>query len=146
MRRAVEHRALMTIAIGDLGVANTATIAVGALDRGWTLYAHKPARGTSLTRCATPTPVTRVWESLRRLHDHQISHGDLCDAEITVDDGTVPFGGFGSAEYGATDNQLQSDIAQLLVTTSALYGAESAVNAAIDALGKDTVLTASRGL
>jgi glycosyltransferase 2 family protein len=146
MRRAVEHRALMAIAIGDLGVANTSTIAVGTLERGWTLYAHKPIRGASLKRCATATPVTRVWESLRKLHDHQISHGDLRDAEITVDDGTVLFGGFGSAEYGATDNQLQSDIAQLLVTTSALYGAETAVNAAIDALGKDTVLTASRRL
>ncbi len=146
MRRAVEHRALMAIAIGNLGVANTSTIAVGALERGWTLYAHKPVRGASLKQCATSTPVTRVWESLRKLQDHQISHGDLRDAEITVDDGTVLFGGFGSAEYGATDNQLQSDIAQLLVTTSALYGAESAVNAAIDAFGKDTVLTASRRL
>ena len=37
MRRAVEHRALMAIAIGDLGIANTETIAVGTLDRGWTL-------------------------------------------------------------------------------------------------------------
>jgi glycosyltransferase 2 family protein len=146
MRRAVEHRALMAIAIGELGVSNTSTIAVGALDRGWTMYAHKPVRGNPLKQCATATPVARVWESLRKLHDHQISHGDLRDAEITVNDGTVLFGGFGIAEYGATDNQLQSDIAQLLVTTSALYGAESTVNAAIDALGKDTVLTASRRL
>ena len=146
MRRAVEHRALMAMAVGDLGVANTSTIAVGALDRGWTLYAHKPVRGAPLKQCATSTPVTRVWESLRKLHDHQISHGDLRDAEITVNDGTVLFGGFGIAEYGATDNQLDADIAALLVTTSSLYGAESAVNAAIDALGKDTVLAASRRL
>ena len=146
MRRAVEHRALMAVAIGDLGVANTSTIAVGALDRGWTLYAHKTVRGTPIKQCATATPVARVWESLRKLQDHQISHGDLRDQDITVNDGTVLFGGFGSAEYGATDNQLQSDIAQLLVTTSALYGPETAVGAAIDALGKDTVLTASRRL
>ncbi len=146
MRRAVEHRALMAIAVGDLGVANTSTITVGTLDRGWTLYVHKPIRGASLKQCATATPVAGVWESLRKLHDHQISHGDLRDEVITVNEGTVLFGGFGSAEYGATDNQLQSDIAQLLVTTSALYGAESAVGAAIDALGKDTVLTASRRL
>lgn len=146
MQRAVEHRALMTIAIGDLGVANTSTIAVAALDRGWTLYAHKPIRGVPITECFRSTPVARVWESLRKLQDHQISHGDLRSAEITVNDGAVLFGGFGSAEYGATENQLQSDIAQLMVTTAALYGAESAVGAAIDALGKDTVLTASRRL
>jgi len=146
MRRAVEHRALMAIAIGELGVANTATIAVGVLDRGWTLYAHKRIRGEPLKQCHTSTPVAEVWESLRKLQDHQIAHGDLREKEITVSHGAVFFGGFGSAEYGATDNQLQADIAQLLVTTSALYGADDAVAAAIEVLGRDTVLTASRRL
>src|ERR1700739_4339114 len=146
MRRAVEHRALMAIAIGAVGVANTSTIAVATLDRGWMLYAHNPVLGVPLDECAKTTPVAGAWESLRILSDHQISHGDLRSDEITVNDGTVLFGGFDSAEYGATDTQLQSDIAQLLVTTSALYDAESAVGAAIDAFGKDAVLTASRRL
>ena len=143
MRRAVEHRALMTIAIGELGVANTSTIAVGTLDRGWNLYVHKPIRGAPLKECHTSTPVGEVWESLHKLQDHQISHGDLREKEITVSNGAVFFGGFGAAEYGANDNQLQADIAQLLVTTSALYGADAAVEAAIDVLGRDAVLKAS---
>ncbi|GAB3033742.1 lysylphosphatidylglycerol synthase transmembrane domain-containing protein [Mycobacterium bourgelatii] len=146
MQRAVEHRALMAIAIGDLGVANTSTIAVAALDRGWTMYAHKPVRGTPLDEVASDTPVGNVWKSLRVLNENQISHGDLRSHEITVSDGTVLFGGFGAAEYGATDAQLQSDIAQLLVTTTALYGAEAAVAAAIEVFGKDDILTASRRL
>jgi len=146
MRRAVEHRALMAIAIGDLGIANTSTIAVGTLDRGWNLYAHKRIRGAPLKECHATIPVAEVWESLRKLQDHQISHGDLRDKEITVSNGAVLFGGFGAAEYGANENQLQSDIAQLLVTTSALYGADDAVEAAIDVLGKAAVLTASRRL
>ncbi|BBZ45893.1 lysylphosphatidylglycerol synthase transmembrane domain-containing protein [Mycobacterium parmense] len=146
MRRAVEHRALMAIAIGDLGVANTSTIAVATLDRGWMLYAHKPPRGTSLRERTETTPVEKVWEGLRTLSDQQIAHGDLRGRHITVDDGAVLFGGFGSAEYGATDAQLQSDVAQLLVTTSALYDPKSAVAAAIDVFGKDTILTASRRL
>jgi uncharacterized protein (TIRG00374 family) len=136
----------MAIAIGDLGVANTSPIAVAELERGWTLYAHKAIRGVPIIDCAQTTPVTRIWEALGALHDCQISHGDLSVREITVDDGAVLFGGFGSAEYGAADPQLQSDLAQLLVTTSALYDAESAVGAAIDAFGKDAVLTASRRL
>src|SRR5271166_103893 len=74
MRRAVEHRALMAIAIGDVGVANTSPMAVAALDRGWMLYAHTPVRGTPINECAEATPVARVWESLRAVHDHQISH------------------------------------------------------------------------
>jgi len=146
MHRAVEHRALMAIAIGDLGVANTSTTAMAALDRGWTLYAHTPPRGTALDDCSQDIPVARVWQSLEVLHDHRIAHGDLRREEITVANGTPLFGGFSSAEYGATDKQLQADIAQLLVTTTELYGAEAAVGAAIDIFATETVLTASRRL
>ncbi len=146
LRRAVEHRALMTIAVGDLEVANTTAMAVAGLERGWTLYAHTPPRGTALDDSAEEGLVTSVWSSLGVLHRHQISHGDLRRKEITVDAGTTLFGGFGNSEYGASDEQLQSDIAQLLVTTTDKFGAEAAVGAAIDALAKDTVLTASRRL
>lgn len=146
MRRAVEHRALMAIAIGQLRVANTSTIAVAALDRGWTLYAHTPDRGTPISECTETISVDQVWESLRILHECQIAHGDLRRSEITVDDGVVLFGGFDYAEYGATDAQLRSDIAHLLVTTTDLYDAKQAVRTAIDAFGKDEVLTASRRL
>jgi uncharacterized membrane protein YbhN (UPF0104 family) len=143
MRRAVEHRALMTIAVGDLELANTRTVALAALDRGWTMFAHSPATGVPLT---TETPVTDVWQALHALHHHQISHGDLRASELTVDDRSVVFGGLGNSEYGASDVQLQSDVAQLLVTTTAMYGAEPAVAAAIEQFGEDTVLTASRRL
>ncbi|MHA7649873.1 lysylphosphatidylglycerol synthase transmembrane domain-containing protein [Mycobacterium sp. ML4] len=146
MWRAVEHRALMAIAIADTGVANTSAIALAALERGWTMYAHQPVQGVPLDECANETPVASVWGSLQVLNDHQISHGDLRCNEITVAEGKVLFGGFGAAEYGATEAQLQSDIAQLLVTTSALYAAEPAVSAAIETFGKDTILTASRRL
>ena len=140
MRRAVEHRALMAIAIDDLDLANTKTIAVAGLDRGWTLYAHTSPRGTPLSE---DDSVDAAWTSLRRLHDHVISHGDLRVKEITVDDGIARFGGFGNAEYGALDTRLQSDIAQLLVTTTSLYGPRPAVGSAIAAFGSDTVLIAS---
>lgn len=151
MRRAVEHRGLMAIAIGDLGVANSTTVALSALDRGWTLYAHTQTRGVALDETsADESLVAPVWKALATLHGHQISHGDLRGKEITVDvadDGaTALFGGFGSAEYGATDVLLQADIAALLVTTTAIFGAEAAVCAAIAEFDEDTVLSASRRL
>ena len=89
MRRAVEHRALMAIAIGDLGLSNTSTMAVAALDRGWTLYAHKPARGDPARRMRGGDPGhSTCGNRCDTLHEHQISHGDLRSSEITVDDGT----------------------------------------------------------
>jgi uncharacterized protein (TIRG00374 family) len=143
MHRAVEHRALMTIAAGDLGVANTTTLTVAGLDRGWTMFSHTPPRGTPLDK-ADAGSVPTVWESLAVLQRHQISHGDLRASEITVDDsGTVLFGGFGNSEYGATEEHLQSDIAQLLLTTTATFGAEASVRAAVAALGPEAVLDGS---
>ena len=143
MHRAVEHRALMTIAAGDLDVANTTTLTVAGLERGWTMYSHTAPRGSTLDR-ADDSAVSTVWESLAVLQRHQISHGDLQATEITVDDtGTALFGGFGNSEYGASEEQLQSDIAQLLLTTTAKFGAEPSVRAAIAALGADTVLDGS---
>jgi glycosyltransferase 2 family protein len=147
MRRAVEHRGLMAIAIGDLSVANCTTVALSALDRGWTLYAHTQPRGVTLdASSADRTLVGPVWQALGTLHAHQISHGDLRAKEITIDDGKALFGGFGSAEYGATDVLLQADIAALLLSTTAIFGAEAAVRAAIDEFGRDAILTASRRL
>jgi uncharacterized membrane protein YbhN (UPF0104 family) len=146
MHRAVEHRALMAIAFGALDLANTSPIAVAELERGWMMYAHTPDRGRPIDQCVPAIPIARVWKSLRLLHDHQISHGDLRSSQITVDCGSVRFGGFGGAEYGATDVQLQSDIAQLLVLTTAVYDAHSAVSAAITHFGKDPVLSAASRL
>jgi hypothetical protein len=117
-------------------------MALAALDRGCTLYARTPA-GNADHRVRDGDAGGPGVEALRTLHDHQIAHGDLRANEITVDDGVVHFGGFGRAEYGANEAQLRSDIAQLLVTTSALYGAQAA-GAAIDAFGKGIVLNASR--
>ena len=146
MHRAVEHRALMTIAVGDLGVANTRTLTVTGLERGWTMFAHTPARGIPLEQAGDEGLAAKVWESLGVLHRHQISHGDVRLGEITVDGGAALFGGFGNAEYGASEEQLLSDVAQLLVTTTARFGAEQAVRAAINAVGADAVLDASRRL
>jgi glycosyltransferase 2 family protein len=146
LRRAVEHRALMSLAAADHDLSASTTLAVATLDRDWTLFARTPDRGTPLADCVETTPVEAAWTSLRLLHDQQMSHGALTADALTVEDGRVLFGGFGSAEYGATDTQLRSDIAQLLVTTAHLYDAPSAVGAAITAFSRTEVLTASRRL
>ncbi len=151
LHRAVEHRALMTTAVGDLGLANTSTLSLSGLERGWTLFAHTHPRGTPLdTEGQENQDPAAIWDALATLHANQISHGDLRSSEITVDqDGHAPtalFGGFGNSEYGASEQQLQSDVAQLLATTTDRFGATPAVRAAIDALGTDAVLAASRRL
>ncbi|WP_039803230.1 lysylphosphatidylglycerol synthase transmembrane domain-containing protein [Nocardia araoensis] len=145
MHRAVEHRALMAIAVADLGLASCTPVAVAALSRGWMLYARTRPCGTAITE-QPPEVLPGVWQALNTLQQKQISHGDLRPIDIRVADGVTLFGGFGNAEYGASDAQLQSDIAQLLVTTTATFGKEPAVRAAIDTLGEARVLAAASRL
>ncbi|WP_330251604.1 flippase-like domain-containing protein [Nocardia sp. NBC_00565] len=145
LHRAVEHRALMTIAAGDLGLAALSQVAVAALERGWMLYAHTVPRGKPLDEWSSDV-LTDVWKSLDALHCGQLSHGDLRPAEIRIEDGTTRFSGFASGEFGASDKQRQSDIAQLLVSTTAVFGKEPAVRAAIETLGDQTVLNAASRL
>ncbi|WP_326548349.1 lysylphosphatidylglycerol synthase transmembrane domain-containing protein [Mycolicibacterium sp. ND9-15] len=143
LHRVVEHRALMTIAVAAAGVANIHTMAFAPLQRGWMMYAHTSAAGTPITEASGTSAVTAVWEALDVLHRREISHGDLRASEITLEGGSARFGGLHHAELGSTDAQFQSDIAQLLLTTSKLGDAQSTVGAALAAFGKDAVLAAS---
>ncbi|MGO4616034.1 flippase-like domain-containing protein [Nocardia sp. 2YAB30] len=145
MHRAVEHRALMAIAIGDLGLASCTQVAVAALSRGWVLFAHTQPRGTPIAAVSDDV-LPSVWQALNTLHRGKIAHGDLRPTDIRIADDATVFGGFGSAEFGASDKQMQSDVAQLLVTTTAVFGKEPAVRAAIDTLGEQRVLTAASRL
>ncbi|UGT59216.1 lysylphosphatidylglycerol synthase transmembrane domain-containing protein [Nocardia asteroides] len=145
MHRAVEHRGLLALVVRDAGVAAHEPIAVSGLARGWSLYAHSVPHGRPLAESDADI-LPAVWAALGTLREHQIAHGDLRPSEIRVREGVVLFGGFASAEYGASDTQLQSDIAQLLVTTTSLFGREPAVRTAIEALGEQAVLDASRRL
>ncbi|WP_225725799.1 MULTISPECIES: lysylphosphatidylglycerol synthase transmembrane domain-containing protein [unclassified Nocardia] len=142
MHRAVEHRALMALAIDDIGLAAHTPVAVAALERGWMVYAHTVPKGTPINELPSDI-LPSVWKSLATLHAEQIAHGDLNPHEIRIANGTTLFGGFNAAEYGASDAQIHADAAQLMVATTALFGAETAVHAAMDSLGQQAVLAAS---
>lgn len=149
LARAVEHRALMGIAVADMGLAASKPMAVTALDRGWQLYVRPVSRGTPIDACRTDNPHPRdallemLWGSLGELHARQITHGDLRASEIRIDDDRALFDGFSYAELGSSEAQIQSDTAQLLLTTAALFGVEPAVRAALAAQGRDRILAAS---
>ncbi|WP_024801515.1 lysylphosphatidylglycerol synthase transmembrane domain-containing protein [Nocardia sp. BMG51109] len=145
LRRAVEHRALMGIAIGDLGLASNKPLTVAALERGWTLYAHTVPRGRTLST-GDEAALGTVWQALQTMHRAQISHGDLRAEEIRLVDGRVLFSGFMVAEFGSYEARFSSDVAQLLLSTGAMFGPEPVVRTAIQVLGDQAVLNASRRL
>ncbi|GAB2523821.1 flippase-like domain-containing protein [Nocardia heshunensis] len=147
MRRAVEHRALMGFAIADLGLASNKPLTVAALDRSWMMYAHTVPQGRPLAATDGEKTLTSAWRALHSMHQAQISHGDLRTDEIRVlDDDTVLFEGFVQSEFGAYKVRFDSDVAQLLLSSSALFGPEPAVRAALEVLDKQAVLDASTRL
>lgn len=143
MRRAVEHRALMGLAIKSMNAAGSHPLAVAALDRGWTLYAHSQPIGDPIEAELDDAALRALWSALNTLHENQISHGDLHRGELRLHDGAALFCGFGHAELGASDAQMQSDVAQLLLTTADLFGSHRAVATAVEVLGIDVVIAAS---
>ncbi|MBY4207626.1 MULTISPECIES: lysylphosphatidylglycerol synthase transmembrane domain-containing protein [unclassified Rhodococcus (in: high G+C Gram-positive bacteria)] len=143
MRRAVEHRALMGLAIKSMNAAGSDPLAVAALDRGWTLYAHSQPIGDPIEAELDDAALRALWSALNTLHENQISHGDLHRGELRLHDGAALFCGFGHAELGASDAQMQSDVAQLLLTTADLFGSHRAVATAVEVLGIDVVIAAS---
>ncbi|AMY52985.1 lysylphosphatidylglycerol synthase transmembrane domain-containing protein [Rhodococcoides fascians] len=143
MRRAVEHRALMGLAIKGMNAAGSDPLAVAALDRGWTLYAHSQPIGDPIEAELDDAALRALWSALNTLHENQISHGDLHRGELRLHDGAALFCGFGHAELGASDAQMQSDVAQLLLTTADLFGSHRAVATAVEVLGIDVVIAAS---
>ncbi|GGK54026.1 lysylphosphatidylglycerol synthase transmembrane domain-containing protein [Nocardia camponoti] len=145
MQRAVEHRALMGIAIGDLGKADCSHFTVAALDRGWMLYAHTVPEGTRLADHKSDV-LPGVWRAMADLHRNQITLGDLQPDLIRIKHGDTLFGGFAAAEFGSGDVQRNSDIAQLLVTATSLFGSKVAVASAIEVLGENAVVSAARRL
>lgn len=151
LHRAVEHRALLAIAIGEMGLAGHQPVVVAPLPRGWMLYAHTRPAGLRIDHARDPAILPRLWQSLSYLHEHRISVGDLRPSEIRVTQSAtagpaVRFASFTHAELGASDAQQQSDLAQLLVTATTVFGPEPAVRTALAELGAPTVLTASRRL
>ncbi|MGW4530473.1 lysylphosphatidylglycerol synthase transmembrane domain-containing protein [Nocardia sp. NPDC004340] len=146
MRRAVEHKALMGFAIADLGLASNKPLTVAALDRGWTVYAHTVPQGHPLTAADGEAALTRVWQALHRMHQAQMSHGDLRTDEIRILDDAVLFGGFVQSEFGTYQVRFDSDVAQLLLSSANLFGTGPAVRTALEVLDKQAVLDASARL
>ena len=137
MRRAVEHRGLMAIAIGDLGRGQHLDGRPGrAGPRLDAVRAH--ARGALLDALRRRAPCDGVAGAAAYCTSTRSPTATCAPRRSPSTTPRVLFGGFGCAEYGATDAQLQADIAQLLMSTTALFGAEPRSGAAIADFDEDT--------
>jgi len=151
LQRAAEHEAFLSHHVRSLGMASPRLITVVDLGDDNVALAYERIAGRSLDR-ADPAEVTdrllrTVWRQVATLRSHGIAHRDLRLANVFLtDDGDPVLIDFGFGELSASQQLLDTDVAELLAATSAVVGVDRAVAAAVASLGPDTVAAAREWL
>lgn len=145
VRRAVEHEAFVAQCARDAGVNTPSVLSLGSLGVRRGMFAvFSNVEGAPLDeQDEVDEPVLRsAWSQVQTLRRARIAHRDLRAANVMVSDGEVWLIDFGFAEMAATQDLLDRDLAELLVSTSALVGVERAVAAAVAVMGADEMAAA----
>jgi glycosyltransferase 2 family protein len=142
----VEHESLITLMAARAGVAVPDIVAVGAASSGDALLVSAAIDTPRLNALADDAQLDAVlgavWRSVGRLQADGIAHGRLNTHAIAVDGGGPVLLGFGAGRLAASTGVLDTDVAELLVSTALLVGSDRALRAALDNLGRDSVARA----
>jgi uncharacterized membrane protein YbhN (UPF0104 family) len=137
----VEHEAVATLLAERAGVPVLPVVAVGmSVDGDAVLVNEVSGRPLAhLPADAIDDELLRsAWRSLVSLHACDISHGRVDGARLVLrDDGSVALGDLGEAVVAATQGDILTDRARLLVTTALLADKDRAVAVALDVIGAD---------
>ncbi len=150
LRRAVEHEALAAMVAASIGVKTPAIRAgrkIGDEDYSM-LLAQDAITGESLDRVPdermTDDVLRAVWQEVRKMHVQHLAHRDLRLANVFLDEsGDVWMIDFGFSEVSADRVLLDTDVAELVMSTALKVGAQRAVAAAVEVMGIDAVCRAA---
>ena len=145
----VEHEAFLTLLAGQAGIPTDQVVTAGSTVEDDALLVLRP-RGVPLATALTEQPdrwtfdevVRDIWEVVSRLHSAGIVHGQLDDRHLAVVDGEVGLAEFRGATVGPTESQVQTDVAQVIVTTALIAGVQPALAGALEALGPEGLTAA----
>ena len=148
LQRMVEHEALVALYANDVGILTPRlVVTTSAGDEGF-LLAYERTVGDSLDRvpdeAITEDVLRNIWQGVEAMRTHRIAHRDLRLANVMLaPDGRPWMIDFGFAEIAATDQMLDTDVAELLSSTALKVGVKRAVDAAIAVIGKPAVARAA---
>jgi uncharacterized protein (TIRG00374 family) len=140
-RQQLEHEALAMVLARQGGVPVPAFVGVG-------MTAHED--GLLVTEWLDHTledvadvddhTLDAIWAALGASHRVGISHGSLDSRHIWFDSSGAPaLMGFDQAAINASDDQIRSDLAAMLVLTTLTVGADRAIAAARRAIGDESL-------
>ena len=148
LQRMVEHEALVALYANDVGVLTPRLVASANVGDEGFLLAYERTAGDSLDRvddeAITDDVLHSIWQGVETMRTHRIAHRDLRLANVMLaPDGRPWMIDFGFAEIAATDQMLDTDVAELLSSTALKVGVTRAVDAAVAIIGKTAVAQAA---
>jgi uncharacterized membrane protein YbhN (UPF0104 family) len=134
----VEHEAFLTLLAERRGAAVHPVVAAGADALGDALLAVERL-GTPLRQAGLPPDglPEAMWSSLDALHRSGITHGRIELDRLYVHDGAVLFADLAAGATDTSPDTLLLDRAQLLAVSAVHAGTDTAVAAALAALGTE---------
>ena len=148
VRRAVEHEAVVSMKARSDGVQTPGLVSLAEVGPNSFLLAFDAIDGRTLDElpdaALSDDVLTGVWEQVRALHSRRTAHRNLGLGNIMLDtDGSIWILDFGFAELAASDADLNTDVAELLLALSARAGPQRAVEIAVDVIGPEAVRSAA---
>jgi uncharacterized membrane protein YbhN (UPF0104 family)/tRNA A-37 threonylcarbamoyl transferase component Bud32 len=138
--RRVEHEALVTLMAQQAGAHVPTVYAIASSEGESAVIALEVPRGTSLSEVGDDSdlPASSVdddglddlWRQLDTMHEARIAHRALTTGNLYVDGSTATLSGMENARLVATDDQCSVDIAEILISTSLVVGADRAIASA----------------
>lgn len=144
VRHRVEHEALCALKAHDDGVPALRLRVVSPFPNDAMLIAFDSPGLRSINELdpqeRTPQLLTNAWKMVAALRKSHIVHHRLSGEYVRVDEDLNVFVvDFSAAELGASDRAMAGDAAEVLAVTAAALGVETAVRAAVEAIGLDGV-------
>ena len=148
LQRMVEHEALVALYSSDMGILTPRLVVTTNVGDDGFLLAYERTAGDSLDRvddeAITDDVLLSIWQSVAQMRRRRIAHRDLRLANVLLaPDGQPWLIDFGFAEIAATNQMLDTDVAELLSSTALKVGVTRAVDAAIAVIGKAAVASAA---
>jgi len=139
LEHAVERSALLSYAMVNASVATPRLRAAVRAGPDATVLAYDHCQGVTLAEFASPPNdalLSRVWDTVLRMHAHGITHRALtADRILVTADGGVVLLDPGNGDVAASELQRRLDLAQLLAELALLVGPDKAADGALAEVG-----------
>jgi uncharacterized protein (TIRG00374 family) len=147
VRRAVEHHALMAMAVARAGVKAPELLAAAEVGPFAAVLAYRPTEGSTLAQvepeALSDTDLAAFWQLLILLQRARIAHRGLSLNNLMLDHrGGAGLRGTGTGDIAAADLSLRIDVAQMLTTLALRVGPERAVASGVSCLGSEAMVKA----